>query len=205
MDENVYGADTQNAISEQLSSLADGAGNGDVGEIAGEQPQQQQEGSGEDMHNLEHYQPPFLRDDDDVTAEADDTYKEAQQSLESTVASTNDASNDNKNVVVASNLPNLSNAMTPTPTPPIPATEPSAVNTDATTTQLPPLPVPKDRKDSLRMQIEKDRRDADAWLDLIALLESQGRNLVGDELEAWWIEYTAVYDDFFKIWPCAVR
>ncbi|TIA89122.1 hypothetical protein E3P99_02198 [Wallemia hederae] len=205
MDENVYGADTQNAISEQLSSLAEGAGNGDVNEIAGEQPQQQQEGSGEDVHNPEHYQPPFLRDDDDVTAEADDTYKEAQQSLESTVASTNDSSNDNNNVVVASNLPNLSNPMTPTPTPPIPATEPSAVNTDATTTQLPPLPVPKDRKDSLRMQIEKDSRDADAWLELIALLESQGRNLVGDELEAWWIEYTAVYDDFFKIWPCAVK
>ncbi|TIB95397.1 Suf-domain-containing protein [Wallemia mellicola] len=176
MEENVYNSDTQQAISEQLESLTQGLANDDAAQ------EEQQE---------EHYQPPFLRDEH--SEDPNETYKDAQQTLEDV------AQSDDQQVVAAPNLPNIS--ITPTPTPPIPA----AVNTDVKSSQLPPLPVPKDRKESLEMQIQKDERDVDSWLDLISYLDSQGRNLVGDELESWWTEYTRVYDNFFKIWPCAVK
>lgn len=190
MDENIYGAETQQAINDQLNNLSQSLSNQGSAADAQEPPQDSE---------IEHYQPPFLRDDQDDTDDV--TYKDAEQSLQNVGQQPTNL--DNSNVVAAPNLPNLN--LTPTPTPPIPVTVPAAVNTDATSSQLPPLPVPKDRKESLEMQIEKDRRDADAWLEFIAYLESQGRNLVGEELETWWMEYTRVYDEFFKIWPCAVR
>ena len=106
------------------------------------------------------------------------------------------------NVVANINAPAVN--ITPTPTPPILAPAGLNVTTDVTSNQLPPLPVPKDRKESLQLQIEKDNKDIDAWIDLINYMENIGKDLVGDEVEQWWLEYTKIYDDFFKIWPCAV-
>lgn len=219
MEENIYGAETEQTIAEQLSSLNQVLGGGDDGgrdsgntEDTGDLQAQALMPTTEQPQPHDHDQPPFLRDDKDDGTDSASTYKEAEQSLQDTtgMAESSDVSGVADETapgldvgVVADADANAATAAAQSQSQSQTPTAPTAATT-TTTSQIPPLAIPKNRKESLEMQLKSDPRDADGWLELIAHLDSLGRNLVGDELEAWWSEYTSVYDAFFKIWPCAV-
>ncbi|TIA80085.1 hypothetical protein E3P98_02868 [Wallemia ichthyophaga] len=220
MEENIYGAETEQTIAEQLSSLNQVLGGGDDGggdsgntEDTGDLQAQELMPTTEQPQPHDHDQPPFLRDDKDDGTDSASTYKEAEQSLQDTtgMAESSDVSGVADETapgldvgVVADSDANAATAAAQSQSQSQTPTAPTAATT-TTTSQIPPLAIPKNRKESLEMQLKSDPRDADGWLELIAHLDSLGRNLVGDELEAWWSEYTSVYDAFFKIWPCAVK